>query len=99
MGIDGRIFPPGTKPDDQHSMFAGDSFPVQVKQKDKVGRPDVDQFEAVMEREDRQRGFFVAFGCSSDAAQEAADFFKRTGRVIKLITVREILDEMHVQKM
>ncbi len=32
MGIDGRIFPVGTKPDDQNSMFAGDWFPVQVKQ-------------------------------------------------------------------
>lgn len=99
MGIDGRIFPVGTKPDDQRSMFAGDWFPVQVKQVDKVGRPDIDQFEAVMEREDRQRGFFVAFGYSSDAEQEAANFHKRTGRFIKLITVQEILDEQHVQKM
>lgn len=99
MGIDGRIFPVGTKPDDQHSMFAGDWFPIQVKQTEKVGRPDVDQFEAVMEREDRQRGFFVAFGYSSDAEQEVAQFHKRTGRIIKLITVQEILDEMHVAKM
>jgi site-specific DNA-methyltransferase (adenine-specific) len=99
MGIDGRIFPVGTKPDDQHSMFAGDWFPIQVKQTERVGRPDVDQFEAVMEREDRQRGFFVAFGYSSDAEQEAAQFHKRTGRIIKLITVQEILDEMHVAKM
>lgn len=99
MGIDGRIFPVGTKPDDQHSMFAGDWFPIQVKQQDRVGRPDIDQFEAVMEREDRQRGFFVAFGYSADAETEAAAFHKRTGRIIKLITVREILDEQHVQKM
>ncbi len=99
MGIDGRIFPVGTKPDDQHSMFAGDWFPIQVKHMERVGRPDIDAFEAVMEREDRQRGFFVAFGYSSDAEQECANFHKRTGRVIKLITVREILDEQHVQKM
>ncbi len=56
MGIDGRIFPVGTRPDDQNNMFAGDWFPVQVKQTDKVGRPDIDAFEAVMHREDRQRG-------------------------------------------
>ncbi len=99
MGIDGRIFPVGTKPADQHSMFAGDWFPVQVKQKDKVGRPDIDQFEAVMEREDRQRGFFLSFDFSNDAEQKAAAFYKRTKRVIKLITVQEILDEQHVQKM
>ncbi|MCC6322316.1 MAG: restriction endonuclease [Phycisphaerales bacterium] len=99
MGIDGRIFPVGTKPSDAHSMFAGDWFPIQVKQMDKVGRPDIDQFEAVMAREDRQRGFFIAFGFSSDAEAECAAFFKKTKRVIKLITVQEILDEQHVQKM
>jgi hypothetical protein len=104
MGIDGRIFPVGAKPEDQGShlganMFAGDWYPVQVKQKDKVGRPDIDAFQAVMEREDRRRGFFVSFGYTSDAEAECAAFHKRTGRIIKLITVQEILDEQHVQKM
>lgn len=37
-------------------------IPDQVKQKDKVGRRDIDAFEAVMMREDRTQGFFVAFG-------------------------------------
>jgi site-specific DNA-methyltransferase (adenine-specific) len=99
MGIDGRIFPVGSRPSDAHSMFAGDWFPVQVKQVDKVGRAEIDSFEAVMEREDRARGFFVAFGYSAEAHAEAAAFFKRTKRVIKLITVQEILDEQHVEKM
>jgi DNA modification methylase len=102
MGVDGRIFPVGTKPADKDSMFADDWFPIQVKQSDKVGRPDIDAFEAVMEREGdngRQRGFFVAFGYSRDAEQECAAFHKRTGRIIKLLTVKEILDEEHVQKM
>lgn len=99
MGIDGRIFPVGTKPSDANSMFAGDWFPIQVKQMDKVGRPDIDAFEAVMTREERQRGFFVAFSFTGDAEAECAAFHKKTGRVIKLITVQEILDEQHVQKM
>ena len=99
MGIDGKIYPVGTKPSDQNDMFAGDWYPVQVKQMDKVGRPAVDQFEAVMAREDRQRGFFVAFGYSSDAEAECSAFHKKTGRIIKLITVQEILDEQHTQKM
>ncbi len=34
-----------------------------------------------------------------DAEQECAAFHKRTGRIIKLLTVQEILDEEHVQKM
>lgn len=55
--------------------------------------------EAAMMREDRERGFFAAFDYSSDAEQECANFHKRMGKIIKLITVREILDELHVQKM
>ena len=80
-------------------MFAGDWYPVQVKQAEKVGRSSIDQFEAVMAREDRQRGFFVAFGYSSDAFAECSAFHRKTGRIIKLITVQEILDEQHTQKM
>lgn len=106
MGIDGRIFPVGTRPADAErkagqtaSMFAGDWFPIQVKQEEKVGRPVIDQFEAVMIREDRQRGFVVAFSFTSDAVAEAARFHKSEGRVIKLITVQEILDGDHVQRM
>jgi hypothetical protein len=34
-----------------------------------------------------------------DAEQECAAFHNRTGRIIKLLTVQEILDEEHVQKM
>ena len=52
-----------------------------------------------MAREDRQRGFFVAFGYTADAEQECAAFHKKSGRIIKLISVQEILNEQHVQKM
>ncbi len=99
MGVDGRIFPVGTKPLDQGSMFADDWFPIQVKQTDKVGRPDIDQFCHAMARDNRQRGFFVSFGYTDGAEAECAAFHKKTGRLIKLLTVREILDEEHVQKM
>jgi hypothetical protein len=107
MGVDGRIFPVGSGrekigPQDRDSMFADDWFPIQVKQQEHVGRPDIDAFEAVMEREGeggRQRGFYVAFSYSSDAVQECSAFHKRTGRIIKLLTVQEILDEEFVQKM
>ena len=47
----------------------------------------------------RQRGFFVSFGYTKDAHDECAAFYKRTKRIIKLLTVQEILDEEHVQKM
>jgi len=32
-----------------------------VKQKDKAGRPGIDNFEAVMMREERKLGYFVGF--------------------------------------
>jgi hypothetical protein len=75
---------------------AGTGCPIQIKQMDKVGRSDIDGFEAVMMREDRQRGFFVGFGFSAEADHECANFHKWSG---KIITVLEILDEQHVQKM
>ena len=108
MGIDGRIFPVAAAPKKvapakgetpAFEEFLDHWCPIQVKQKDKVGGPDVDAFEAVMMREDRPRGFFVALDYTRDAEQECAAFHKRTGRIIKLLTVQEILDEEHVQKM
>jgi len=108
MGIDGRIFPVGTKPAEAatkgkkghtDAMFADDWFPIQVKQSDKVGRPDVDAFAHAMHRDERQRGFMVAFSFSSDAFAECARIHKKDGVIIKLLTVQEILDEEHVQKM
>lgn len=36
---------------------------------------------------------------SSDAERECNAFHKRTGRIIKLLTVQEILDEEFLQKM
>ena len=68
-------------------------YPVQVKQRDKVGRPDIDAFEAVMMREDRKLGYFVGFDFSGDALFEIDRFRRKEDREIKSLTVREILDE------
>jgi hypothetical protein len=106
MSIDGRVFPVRSKPDDAEtkerqttSMFAGDWFPIQVKQTDKVGRPDIDQFEAVMAREDRTKGFFVAFDYTDDDLREIDAYFRKSGKVIVALTVREILDEELAKKL
>ena len=74
-------------------------YPIQVKQKDKVGRPDIDSFEAAMNREERTKGFFVAFDYSQDATDEIGRFFKHTGKVIVVLTVKEILDEQIAMKL
>jgi hypothetical protein len=71
--------------------------PIQIKQKDKAGRPDIDAFEAMMMREDCEKGFFVSFDYSSDALPEIESFFKRSHKVSVALTVPEILDE-HIAK-
>jgi hypothetical protein len=97
MGIDGRIYPVSAIPkgrgrEDQFA-FMDEWFPIQVKQCDRLGRPDVDKFEAVLMRESRTRGYMVAFSFSLDALREMDAFFKRTGREIIPFTVQQLLDE------
>ncbi|MGD0077482.1 MAG: DNA methyltransferase [Sedimentisphaerales bacterium] len=101
MGIDGRIYPVSAIPkkDKGELGFMDVWYPIQVKQKDKVGRPDIDSFEAVMTREDRTKGFFVSFDFSSDAMSEIQAFFKKSGKSIIALTVKDILDEQIAYKL
>jgi DNA modification methylase len=99
MGIDGRLFPVTSIP--KHASvaetfaFMDDWFPIQVKQKDKAGRPDIDSFEAVMVRENRTLGYFVAFAYSADAEREVRRFQASSGREIRLLRVEELIDIDH----
>jgi len=101
MGIDGRIYPVSATPKKKETEldFMDVWYPIQVKQKDKVGRPDIDAFEAVMMREDRTKGFFVSFDFSSDAISEIQSFFKKTGKSIIALTVKDILEEQIAYKL
>ncbi len=101
MGIDGRIYPVSATPKKKADEldFMDTWYPIQVKQKSKVGRPDIDSFEAVMMREDRTKGFFVSFDYSSDAMTEIDAFFKRTGKSIIALTVKDILEEEIARKL
>ncbi len=104
MGIDGRIYPLSAVPHKSGKVageldFMDDWYPIQVKQADKVGRPDVDMFEAAMIRAKRKKGFFVGFDFSHDALAEIGVFFKSQHTVIVPLTVREILDEQIAQKL
>jgi DNA modification methylase len=103
MGIDGRIYPVSAVPERRGKAagefaFTDEWYPIQVKQTDKVGRPDVDAFEAVMIREERKLGYFVGFDFTGDALFEIDRFQRKEGRTIKPLTVREILDEEIVSK-
>lgn len=103
--IDGRIYPVSAAPEPKKRMakanlpFMDAWYPVQVKQKDKVGRPDIDAFEAMMMRHDRTKGFYVSFDYTRDALQEISAFFKKTGKVIIPFTVKEILEDQIAQKL
>ena len=104
MGIDGRIYPVSSMPTRSGKTageldFMDDWYPVQVKQKDKAGRPDIDLFEAAMLREKRAKGFFVSFEFSSDALREIDAFFRREHCIIVPLTVRGILDEHIARKL
>ena len=101
-GIDGRIFPVGSEP----KAFGKDElgleerwYPIQVKQKDKTGRPDIDQFETAMRRTKREKGIFISFAFSEDALREIDRFFKEEHAIIVPLTVREILDEQIARKL
>jgi hypothetical protein len=98
MGIDGRIYPVSAIPQKTRAEagelgFMDDWYPIQAKQMDKVGRPMIDEFEAAMNRAKRSEGFFVAFGYTSDAEAEVQRYFTQEHRRIRLLTVRDILDE------
>jgi DNA modification methylase len=104
MGIDGRIYPLSAVPHKSGKAageldFMDDWYPIQVKQGDKVGRPDVDNFEAAMIRANRKKGFLVGFDFSQDALTEIDAFFRRQHTVIVPLTVGEILDEQIGQKL
>lgn len=104
MGIDGRIYPVSSisdkvrkKKDDLPFMDVW--YPIQVKQTDKAGRPDIDSFEAVLMREDRTKGFFVSFDYTSDALTEVNSFFRKSHKAIIPLTVCEILEEEIAMKL
>jgi len=101
-GIDGRIFPVGAEPAafrEGELALQERWYPIQVKQKDCTGRPDIDQFETAMRRSGREKGFFISFDYSEEALREIDRFFKEEHRVIVSLTVREILEEHIARKL
>lgn len=104
MGIDGRIFPVSALSNkNSHKAdrfgFMDRWYPIQVKQKDKAGRGDIDMFEAAMMREKREKGFFIAFDYTQDALSEIDAFFRREKKVIVPLTVRDIMEDGLARKL
>lgn len=103
-GIDGRLYPVSAAPERRGKEkgefeFTDVWYPIQVKQRDKVGSPDIRDFIGVMTTHERIKGFFVAFDYSSDALGEIDTFFRKTHKTIIPLTVRDILDEQIARKL
>jgi hypothetical protein len=104
LGIDGRIYPVGAMPEKAGEAagelaFMDQWYPIQVKQKDKAGRADIDAFETAMNRAKRVKGFFVAFGYTDDALSEIQRYFVESHKAIVPLTVQEILEEQIGRKL
>ena len=76
-GIDGRIFPVSAlenrrKATADELQLEDRFYPIQVKQKDKVGRPDIDSFEAISGLGPSAKAWIRAANCSWEAAKSPA---------------------------
>jgi DNA modification methylase len=103
-GIDGRLYLADMAKEEKAVMQISEKaaqgmfetldkwYPIQVKQVDKVGRPDIDKFETAMRRDKRLKGYFVAFGFSGDATREIKRAQTGEGLEITPITVEELLE-------
>lgn len=95
FGIDGKLYPVELekKKKEEKDLF-GDTdkyYPVQVKQMDKVGRPDIDSFQTAIRRDGRIKGYFVSFDFTKDAMAEIRRLDKDGEIEIVPITVSSLL--------
>lgn len=79
MGIDGFTFM--------------ENHPIQVKQSESVGRPIIDNFMGVLDREKDKRGIIIAFDFTKGAEAEVARLKREANVQIELITCKRILRE------
>jgi len=96
-GIDGRLYLADIEKKHRGNFMETLDlwYPIQVKQMDHVGRPDIDKFETAMRRDKRLRGYFVAFGYTSGAIAEIKRA-QNDGFDIRPITVNELLEHERV---
>lgn len=94
-GIDGRLYAADIRKEKStaRDLFGeiDNWYPIQVKQKDKAGRPDIDSFETAMQRDKRLKGYFVAFDFTRDAFVEIKRANTQAGIDIVPVTVKELL--------
>jgi len=77
MGIDGFTFM--------------ERHPIQVKQMDHVGRPVIDAFVGMLEREKEKRGMVIAFGFTTGAIDEVARLERESKIKIELVKCADLI--------
>jgi hypothetical protein len=94
LGIDGRLYLADIEKSHQGDFLEtlDKWYPIQVKQVDRVGRPDIDKFETALRRDKRSREYFVAFGFTDGATREIKRANVEDGLDIVPLTVAEILE-------
>jgi DNA modification methylase len=70
----------------------GNQYPIQVKQSEKVGRPELDKFYSAIIRSKKNKGYFIAFSFSTGAITEAQRLIREENIVLNLVTVQDILE-------
>lgn len=91
-GIDGKLYIHSEKPSDLLTSMNA-YYPIQVKQRDKVGRPEIDSFETVLRREKKKVGYFIAFSFTKDSYKEVKRAAKDDDLFIHLVSVNELIDQ------
>ena len=77
-------------------LFSGqeDYIPIQVKNKDKASRPDIDSFAHALTRDERSVGFFIAWDFTRDAVTEVARVAKAAAPLVIIpVPVRKLIAE------
>jgi len=79
MGIDGFTFM--------------EHHPIQVKQMDSIGRPVIDNFVGVLDRQKDKRGIIIAFDFTKGAMGEVARLQREDKIDIELLTCKQLIEE------
>lgn len=66
-------------------------YPIQVKQSEHIGRPEIQKFESAVRAEKKAKGYFFAFSFSKPAYEEVARCKQEEGTEIALLQVQELM--------
>lgn len=66
-------------------------YPVQVKQQEHVGRPEIQKFQSAIHAEKKDKGYFFAFSFTKPAYEEAARCKQEEGIEIELWQVQDLM--------